>query len=566
MIKKRAIDPTLALGLAMAVAFVGVTILFPLTKMVETAFTSEALPYFERFLTRPTFQRIIVNTVILGATVGVCGVVVGFLFAFVMERVAAPRWLKRALHWIALVPVVSPPFAVAIATITLFGRNGLISYQLFGVRGEIYGLPGLTFVMTLSFFPVVYLSLSGLMRALDPALDEASTNLGSSRWGTFRRVTVPLLAPGIASGFLLLFVEAIADLGNPLTIGGNFEVLASRMYLAITGQYDILAGAVLSVILLVPSVAVYFLSKYYADRASVVTVTGKPTGTHSLVTDWRARVPLLGIVCFLALIVVLVYATILIGSFVALLGINNTFTLKNYEFVIVGIGSEAMVDTTLLSAVATPMAGLLGILIAFLVVRRKFFGRAALDFGTMLGIAVPGTIFGIGYLLAFNDPVRLFGADILPKLTGARGVFGGALAIVLVYMIRSAPAALRSGVASLQQIDKSIEEASVSLGADQATTFARITLPLIRPAFLAGLIYAFSRSMTTISAIIFLTTPETKIMTQQILNEVDSGRYGNAFAYCVILIALVLIVTGVLQLVIGTTTGAERRTAAPAKE
>ncbi|HLU10094.1 MAG TPA: ABC transporter permease subunit, partial [Oceanobacillus sp.] len=135
---------------------------------------------------------------------------------------------------------------------------------------------------------------------------------------------------------------------------------------------------------------------------------------------------------------------------------------------------------------------------------------------------------------------------------------GGAIVIVLVYVTRSVPAALRSGMSALAQIDPAIEEASVSLGANSARTFRKITLPLIRPAFLAGLIYAFARSMTTISAIVFLTTPQTKIMTQQILNEVENGRYGNAFAYCTLLIVIVLVAIGGLYLLVGSRTGAER--------
>jgi iron(III) transport system permease protein len=244
------------------------------------------------------------------------------------------------------------------------------------------------------------------------------------------------------------------------------------------------------------------------------------------------------------------------------LGVNNEFTLDNFNFVLSGYGSEAMVDTTTLSAIATPIAGIIGIVIAFLVVRKQFFGRGALDFATMLGIAVPGTILGIGYLLVFNNDITVTLGDnsfvLLPKLTGGRAVFGGALAIVLVYIIRSVPAALRSGVSLLSQIDPSIEEASVSLGANNAQTFRRVTLPLIRPAFLSGLIFAFARSMTTISAIVFLTTPQTKIMTHQILNEVENGRFGNAFAYCVILIIIVLVAIGILYGIVGSTSGAER--------
>jgi iron(III) transport system permease protein len=262
-------------------------------------------------------------------------------------------------------------------------------------------------------------------------------------------------------------------------------------------------------------------------------------------------------------LVLLLYLTVLAGALTPLLGINNTLTFDNFEYVLTGYGLEAVTDTTILAAIATPLAGLLGVVVAFLVIRGRFRGRGLLDFGTMLGVAVPGTVFGIGYLLAFNTPVEIGGLTILPKLTGGAAMFGGALAIVLVFIIRSTPGGLRSGAAALQQIDPSIEEASVSLGANQATTFRRIVLPLIRPAYLTGLIYSFARSMTAISAVIFLTTPQTRIMTQQILNETDAGRYGNAFAYCVLLIVIVLVAIGVLYALVGSQTNAERGTVVP---
>ncbi len=554
-------DSSLLIAFGVAVAFVGIAVLYPLVATLSRAFSAEGAAVLANVLARPVFHRIILNTLALGLTVATAGTLVGFLFAWVQVRVAAPQWIKRFIHTAALVPVVSPPFAVAVAAIVLFGRNGLLTYQLFGLRTDIYGLPGLTLVMTLSFFTVAYLTLRGLLYGLDPSLDEAAANLGAGRWHQFRTVTLPMLLPGIASAFLLLFVEAIADLGNPLVLGGNYTVLATRLYLAIIGEYDLTAGAVLSVLLLVPSLALYLLQWRLATSASVVSITGKPSGRGRLITDKRATIPLVGGALLIAALVFLIYGTILVGAFVVSLGVNNALTLRNFEFVLVGYGAKAIIDTTLLSLLATPVAALLGMVIAFLVVRGKFHARNALDFGTMLGIAVPGTIFGIGYLLAFNTPTEVLGITVLPKLTGGAAVFGGALAIVMVYIIRSTPAGLRSGVAALQQIDPSIEEAAVSLGGSRPTTFRRIVLPLIRPAFFSSLIYAFARSMTTVSAILFLTTPQTRIMTQQILNETDAGRFGNAFAYVVILIAIVLVAIGLLSIFVGTRTGAEREAA-----
>ena len=550
-------DPILAIVLIVLILFVLVAVVLPILAMVGESVSAEGLPYFERYLSDPVYQTIIWNTLVLGTLVGIVGTAVGFLFAFVQVKLNVP--FKRLMHLIALVPVISPPFALATASIVLFGRSGSISRGIFGVRYDIYGLDGLTLVMTLSFFTIAYLNLRGMMEALDPALDEAATNLGANKWRVFRTVTLPMLLPGIASSFLLLFVEAIADLGNPLVMAGNYEVLATRVYVTIIGLYNTTGAAVLSVILLIPSLLVFIVQRYWISRISVVSVTGKPSGTPQTINHPLVRWPLFLLVIAICFVIVLVYGTIFHGAFVNVPGVRWDWTLDHFDFVINGIGSQAMRDTTSLSVIATPIAGLVGILIAYIVVRKEFFGRDALDFSAMLGIAVPGTIIGIGYILMFNTPIMIGDITLIPKLTGGQGAFGGALAIVLVYITRSVPAALRSGVSSLSQIDPAIEEASISLGADNVRTFRRITLPLIRPALLAGLIYAFARSMTTISAIIFLTTPQTKIMTQQILNEVENGRYGNAFAYCVLLIAIVMIAIGVLYFAVGTKTGAERR-------
>jgi iron(III) transport system permease protein len=560
-VRQFAQDPLLVVITVIVTLFVLLGIILPLIATVGLSSSEEGLPLFERYLFDSTYQTIILNTIVMGLLVATVGTAVGFLFAFVQVKLNVP--FKRFMHIMALVPVISPPFAVATATIVLFGRSGIISRGLFGVRYDIYGLDGLTIVLALSFFTIAYLNLRGMMEALDPALDEAATNLGAGKWRTFRTVTLPMLAPGIASSFLLLFVEAIADLGNPLVLGGNYEVLATRIYITIIGLYNPVGAAVLCVILLLPSLTVYLVQRYWISRANVVSVTGKPAGTPQTIDNPLVRWSLFGVVMFICGLIVLIYATIIIGAFTQVPGVNNTFTLDHFDFVINGLGREAMQDTTQLSIIATPIAGLLGMVIAFLVARTRLPGRGVLDFATMLGIAVPGTIIGIGYLLVFNNPVTatlpVFGEiTLIPKLTGGQGLVGGAVAIVLVYVIRSVPAALRSGTAALAQIDPAIEEASVSLGADNARTFRRITLPLIRPAFLAGLIYAFARSMTTISAIVFLTTPQTKIMTAQILNEVENGRYGNAFAYCTLLIVIVLIAIGGMYLFIGSRTGAER--------
>ncbi|HPZ49375.1 MAG TPA: iron ABC transporter permease [Propionibacteriaceae bacterium] len=552
---KKSVDvPTIIVTTAV-IAILALLIVYPLVRILVMAISPAGSAVVAKMFTSPVNQRIVLNTVILGTVVGAIGTLVGFLMAYVQVRVDVPG--KKVLHLLSLLPVVSPPFAVATAVITLFGRRGMITHGLLGAETNIYGLTGLTLVMVLSFFPVAYMNFRGLLSSLDPALDEAAANLGANKWHTFKTVTLPMLVPGFASSFLLLFVESIADLANPLVIGGDFTVLASRIYIAITGEYDVPSGAAYSLVLLLPAMLVFLVQRYWVSRKSVVSVTGKPAGKPALL-DTGARWPLYAASLLVVGLVALIYITVIAGAFTKILGINNQFTLDNFKYVLSGIGNESIKDTTILALIATPIAGLIGMLIAWLVVRKMKRGAAWLDFLGMLGLAVPGTVVGIGYAIAFNTPLIWQKRMFLPALGGGAAMLGGAIAIVMVYVIRSIPPGQQSGIAALKQIDPSIDEASASLGADSVTTFRTVTLPLIRSAFLTGLIYAFARSMTTLSPIIFITTPQTQIMTKQILSEVDAGRFGNAFAFCTLLLGIVLSVMGLLTLLVRDRRGAGR--------
>jgi iron(III) transport system permease protein len=542
------LDTVTKIVIALVVGIIILLIGYPLVRILMQSFSPEGRDTLGEILTSATNRSVLLNTVVLGLAVGAVGTAIGFAFAYAQARLDFRG--KRVLHLIALLPIVSPPFAVATAVISLFGRSGLITNKLLGLDYNIYGLTGLTVVLALSFFPVAYLNLLGMLRSLDPAMDEAASNLGASKWKIFCSVTIPMLIPGFASCFLLLFVEAIADLANPLVIGGDFTVLSSRAYIAITGEYNVAGGAAYSLVLLLPGLLVFLVQRYWAERKSVVSVTGKPSGRINLISSPLGRIPLLTVVFLIAALIVTIYVTVFVGAFTKILGVNNTFTLANYQYVLSGIGSDAMFTTTILALIATPIAGILGMVMAWLIVRKVKRGRGLLDFMGMLGLAVPGTVLGIGYALAFNKPFIIGNIQFLPALAGGGAILGGAMAIVMVYVIRSMPSGQRSGVAALQQIDPAIDEASTSLGASGLTTFRTITLPLIRPALLSGLTYAFARAMTTLSPIIFITTPQTKIMTSQILSEVDAGRFGNAFAYCTILIIIVLSVIGLMNLLV----------------
>ncbi len=531
-----------ALSILIIVGFV----IFPTVEIIARSLGADGRIEWDRLAGATETVGTIRNTIWLGVLVGIIGTIAGLVMALVQVRTTFR--FKRTLHLIALIPVISPPFAVAMSVITLFGRSGLISKDLFGVRYDITGIDGLLIALSVSFMPIAYLNFVGMLQAFDSSLEEAATDLGAGLMYRFRTVVLPLLAPGLANSFLLIFVSAIADLGNAVLLGGGFDVLSSRIYLAIIGEFNLDKAAVFSVMLLVPSLLVFSAQYFWLRKKEYITVTGKPAGEPTPFNQRSVTVPLISLALFMAAFVVLIYGYIVVGAFTQVWNINFTPTFDNIAFVVRGAGREALFDTVTLALISTPISAFAGLVIAFVITQRDFRGRGLLDFASVLGVAIPGTIIGIGLLLAYNEPV-LWGA--IPKLSGTAAI------LVLAFTVRSLPGVVRVAVGALNQLSGSLEEASISLGATPAQSFRKVTLPLIRPAVFSSLVWSFARSMTSLSPIIFLVTPQWRIMTAQILNEADQGRFGNAAAYSVVLVSVVLVAISLLALTTGFTVNDE---------
>ena len=494
--------------------------------------------YLAVFSARYYYQPFL-NSIVLGAITATTGTIVGFIFAYAITRTPLP--FKGFFRLTVIFPIISPPFVVALAAILLFGRAGSLTPFLQKILGEysIYGLGGLAFVETVAYGPTAFLVLYGVLQAIDPALEEASMDLGASRAKVFTTITLPLAVPGIASAWLLVFIQSMADFGNPMIISGNFRVLSVQAFLQITGMYDLSRGATLAVLLFIPTTVAFFLQKYWVSRKSYVTVTGKPTAATIKRLEWYIKLPVYFLCILFTGMVFLLYGTIAYGSFQTLWGVDPTLTFNNY-IQMFRVGKDYIIDSLSLSTLATPITGLLGMFIAFLVVRKRFIGRGAMEFISMLTFAVPGTVVGIGYILAFNQRSALFPF----VLTGTAWI------IVLLLIFRNMPVGIRAGIAALQQIDPAIEEASTDLGADSNTTFRKVTLPMIAPAFFSGLVFGFVKAMTAISAVIFVVSGKWNLITVAILGFVDNSRYASAAAMSLLLIVIVLIALGIIQLVV----------------
>ena len=531
-------DPVQGLTVLGLWALLALFVIYPLCALLIRAFFSDggfSLEPVWAVLAQPNHRRAFANSLLLGALVGVAGTALGFLFAFTVARAGLKPWLMRLIDAATLLPLISPPFTTSIAFIFSFGPRGLITHELLGMRtANVYGLWSTLAAETLTYFPIAYLALRPVLAAIGGNLEEMAFSLGGSRWRVFRTVTLPLCVPGLANAFLLLFAASLADFATPLILAGNaYPVLPTEAYLQITGLFDLRGGAVLSLVLLVPAVIVFFAQRYWVSRGHYVTVTGKAgprSDSEGLAT--RARWALVVACALVGLAILYLYALLFYASIVTAFGANHTPTLAHYR-VIFTEGMKAIKDTLIIAFIGMPLGGLFGVLVGYLVARAEFAGRRAMEIVSMANYALPGTIVGIAYLIAFNDPPV--------------ALTGGALIIVACYVFRYSPTGIRTTVALLQQIDRSIEEASRSLGARSFTTFRRVTLPLVLPAFFAGLGVVFIRSMTAISATIFLVSIDWTLITVRILENMTELSLGPAAAFSVFVIVVVLIVTSAIS-------------------
>ncbi|WGE86216.1 ABC transporter permease [Actinobacillus equuli] len=528
-------DRFMIVSLLVVVLTIVLFILYPITTIFSTMFSEgNALVILEQSY----LLRIVWNSLSVSATVGVLSTVLGLCFALYTTRIATKR-TRLLSKFFSVLPMVTPPFVVSLGIALMLGRSGYITdflVEYFGFSANwLYGFTGIAISHTLALTPMAFMILEGALKSSNVALEEASYTLRANSLQTFRFVLLPLLKPALANSFLVITVQSLADFSTPFVLGGDFDVLASQIYFYLVGtQLDYAAASGLGAILLGFSLLFFLIQYWWIGKGSYVTVSGKgyrgtfqplPSGLKSL------------IFCILAVWVgftVLLYGSIFYGSFTVNWGVDHSFTLENYRKLFgQGLdqgGFPSLIQTVLFSLIAAPISALLGLLIAYLMTRRSFVGKQSLEFVTLLCFAVPGTVAGVSYVVAFNhSPIYLTGTAAI---------------IVLSMVTRNMPIGMRACMAALQQLDKSLDEASFSLRVSSLKTLLFVTLPLLKPAFLSALVTSFVRSMTTISAIVFLVSPSTRVATSYILNRVEDGAYGLAVAYGSTLIMVMVLIIG----------------------
>jgi iron(III) transport system permease protein len=534
--KKLMADPIMVLTIVVLITFLTLFILYPLAILLVDSFyggNGFTLATFQRIMAMPNFITAITNTLKVGFLVGILSTIVGLLFAYVEVYVRVGKAVGGLFKVVSMLPVVSPPFVLSLSMIMLFGKAGLITRFLLGIYdNNVYGFWGIVIVQTLTFFPVCYMMLKGLLKNIDPSLEEAARDMGASRSKVFLTVTMPLMLPGLGNAFLVTFIESIADFANPMIIGGSYDTLATTIYLQITGAYDKEGAAAMAVVLLSITLLMFAVQKYYLEAKTAATLTGKASRGRMLIEDRSVSVPLTILCALAAFFVIMMYACVPIGALFPTWGYKFTpLTFKWFGQVFTKYkGLRAFRDSFVLSLIAAPITALLSMIISYLVVKRRFKAKGFIEAVSMLAMAVPGTVLGVGYIRGFSGGV--FHTGFL------QGIYGSAAILIIVFVVRSLPTGTRSGISALRQIDKSIEESAYDMGADSFKVFMTVTLPLIKDSFLSGLVTAFVRSITAISAIILLVTPQFLLITVQINEFAEKGSYSIACAFATILIII----------------------------
>ncbi|MBL8673510.1 MAG: iron ABC transporter permease, partial [Rhodospirillales bacterium] len=365
----------------------------------------------------------------------------------------------------------------------------------------------------------------------------------------FATVTLPLMRPGLANAFLVGMLESIADFGNPIVLAGNYDVLSIQIYFALVGaQNDPGRAAALAIVLLAMALVVFVAQARWLGDRSYTTVAGKgDSGRHAPLPPRVRRAVHWSTLPWIAITVV-VYGTIAFGGFVANVGRDNSFTLRHFaEMFSIERGADGLLwtggawksfATTMETAlIAAPLTAALGLLTAYILVRQRFAGKAAFEFVTMLSFAIPGTVIGLSYVMAFNTPPV--------ELTGTAAI------LIICFIFRDMPVGIRAGVAALSQIDRSLDESSLTLRHGGFATMRRVILPLIRPAIVAALVFALVRAITSLSAVVFLATTRHNLATNYIVGRVEIADYGGAIAYSAALIAVMALCIAGIQLLVG---------------
>jgi iron(III) transport system permease protein len=507
--------------------FLLIFIVYPLVRVF-----SEARPEnWRQVLAGSRWSGAAINTLTVMILSTLFSVLTGFMYAYALMRGVLP--FAAFFSFIPILHLVTPPFVGGLSFILLFGRQGFFTRTLLGLDVSLYGLPGLLIAQTLCFFPIAFLIIKGTFEGMNPSLEYAARDAGAGRFRVFRTITLPLVLPGIAAAALFIAISVISDFGNPMLIGGRFSVLAVELYTQLSGWANTGTSAVLGIILLVPAGLLFALQRFVmGKKSSRLATIGSRTSNMALKPPAVTVRVLLFVFCaFISFIVIAQFLAVIAGAFSRIWGVDPRFTLEHLSAFF--SYKNELFNTLSFALTAALITAALAGLLSFFVFRTALPFRRAVDLTVMIPAALPGSLIGLAFVLAFNGrPLRLTG-------TGA--------VIVLAMVICDLPAAYRILSASIQRIRSAMDDSARALGASPMKLFFTVIRPLIAEGFVSAFVFTFVRATGTLSAVIFLITFKTKLASVAILNLAAQGDWGKAAALALILTACIFAALGMLR-------------------
>lgn len=491
---------------------------------------------FARFFGKRFYWSTMVNSLKVTVVSTALSAAIGLPLAYLMGRTKIKG--SSFLNILIVISYLSPPFIGAYAWIQLLGRNGVVTQffnEMFNTTfGGVYGFAGIVLVFTLQSFPLVYIYVSGALKNLDNSLNEAAESLGCGRLGRIQKIIIPLVMPTLLASSMLVFMRVFSDFGTPMLIGEGYKTLPVLIYNSFMGEVggdDGFAAAICCIVIGL-TIVMFFVQRFIAGRNTYAMTALKPMAAEEAkgLRNILSHLAAYGIVGLSVLPQIVVIYT----SFLASNGgqvFTGGFSMQSYEATLLAKDNDVIWHTYFLGLCAIAIVLVLGVVIAYLSVRKRNALNSALDVITMFPFIIPGSVLGISFVFAFNKSPLI--------LTGT------ALIMIVSFAIRRMPYTVRSSTAVLGNISPSIEEAAISLGASEMTTFRKVTVPMMAPGVLSGAIMSWVTIISELSSSIILYTNSTQTLTVSIYTEVIRGNYGNASAY-----ATVLTLTSILSLLI----------------
>lgn len=531
-IKRLFKDPSSLILVLTSVIFLTLFVIYPLIVVVFTS----GFDNWGTFFSKPRYGKALVNTIVSSSLSAFTATAIGFIYAYAINYSNIKG--KKFFRFIAFIPLLAPSVMSGLAFLLLFGRGGMISQWLnsnFNIELDLYGLPGLWIVQTISYFPLAYMTITSVLHSISPNLEIAAQNLGARGFKLFRTITLKLALPGVINAFLLVAINCFADFGNPKLIGGNYSLLAVEIYGEIINNEPGLAS-VMGIILVIPALLVFWLQNKVLSKGSYSTITGKPvSGLKRITTSKKTDTLLFVFNSLISLFIISMFAITILYAFTKNFGRDNTFTLDHIMKVVFSSSSPAVLNSLVLSLISAVLAVAFALVLAYIIIRKPFPGKKLLDFTAVLPIALPGTFVGLALIVAFSKgPIVLQGSAVL---------------IVIAMLLKQMPVSYRGLSASFKQVDKSIEEAATNLGANSQKTLSTIVFPMLQKTVVANFVYAFMKNMNTLSTIIFLITPKWVVAAVSIFNYAETGTYYWAAAVAVGLMGATLGTLGIIKLI-----------------